>query len=241
MPRVRRLTRAVTCALLALAATAACTPDVVSVDAASASDRAGASGRAAVGICGGRQSVAEPGLLLTAHDVWPAIDDVGKVVSDTSLDDAACRAAVPEPTPVSCELGFPWYAPDALPIALAGLGVTRVREAEFLRVRPDRSVSGRVSEYVLTLSGAAAAHIEQAAVRCDGVQAPDTQPPVYTIRDDHNGITVAVRVGYDTAVGLTYTGAGLNDATKLALLDKATKLALLDKAADLASRAVPTG
>jgi hypothetical protein len=153
------------------------------VDAASASDRAGASGRAAVGICGGRQSVAQPGLLLTEHDVWPAIDDVGKIASDMSLDDAACRAAVaavPEPTPVSCELGFPWYASDALPIALAGLGVTRVREAEFLRVRPDRSVSGRVSEYVLTLSGAAAAHIEQAAVTCDGVQAPDTQPPVYT-------------------------------------------------------------
>lgn len=235
MPRPRRLTRAVACGLLALAAAAACTPDVVSVDAASASDRAGASGRAAVGICGGRQSVAQPGLLLTEHDVWPAIDDVGKIASDMSLDDAACRAAVaavPEPTPVSCELGFPWYASDALPIALAGLGVTRVREAEFLRVRPDRSVSGRVSEYVLTLSGAAAAHIEQAAVTCDGVQAPDTQPPVYTIRDDLNGITVAVRVGYGTAVGLTYTGAGLNDATKLALLDKA---------ADLALRAAPTG
>jgi hypothetical protein len=235
MRRARRLTRAIACGLLALTAVAACTPDVVSVDSASASDRIDPSARGTVGICGDQQTVAEPGLLLTARDIWPAIDDVGKIASDMSLDDEACRAAVavaPEPERISCELGFPWYASDALPIALARLGVTRVREAEFLRVRPDRSVSAQVSEYVLTLSGSAAAHIEQAAVTCDGVQARDTQPPVYTIRDDLNGITVAVRVGYDTAVGLTYTGPGLNDATKLALLDKA---------AELASRAATTG
>ena len=190
------MTRAIACGLLTLAAAAACTPDVVSVDAASASDRVDPSGT--VGVCGDQQTVAEPRLLLTAHDIWPAVDDVGKIASDMSLDDEACRAAaaVPsEPERISCELGFPWYPSDALPIALARLGVTRVREAEFLRVRPDRSVSGQVSEYVLTLSGSAAAHIEQAAVTCDGVQAPDAQPPVYTIRDNLNGITVAVRVG----------------------------------------------
>lgn len=235
MPRARRLTRAVACGLLALAVAAGCTPDVVSVDAASASDRVGPSGRGAVGICGDQQTAAEPGMLLAAHDVWPAVDDVGKIASDMSLDDAACNAAIaaaPEPTRISCELGFPWYASDALPIALASLGVTRVREAEFLRVRADRSVSGQVSEYVLTLSGSAAAYIEQAAITCDGVQAPHAQPPVYTIRDNLNGITVAVRIGYRTAVGLTFTGAGLNDATKLALLDKA---------AALASRTGPTG
>ena len=235
MPRARRLMRAVACGLLALAAAAACTPDVVSVDAASASDRIGPSGGGTVGICGDQQTAAEPGLLLTARDVWPAVDDVGKIATDMSLDDAACSAAVaaaPEPTRLSCEVGFPWYPSDALPIALASLGVTRVREAEFLRVRADRSVSAQVNEYVLTLSGPAAAHIEQAAVTCDGVQAPDAQPPVYTIRDQINGITVAVRVGYGTAVGLTFTGPGLNDATKLALLDKA---------AELASRTGPTG
>ena len=235
MRRARHLTRTVACGLLALAAAVACAPDVVSVDAASASDRIGPSGRGAIGICGDRQTVAEPGLLLTAHDIWPAVDDVGKIASDMSLDDAACRAAVaaaPEPTRISCELGFPWYASDALPIALARLGVTRVREAEFLRVRPDRSVSGQVSEYVLTLSGSAAAHIEQAAVTCDGIQALNAQPPVYTVRDYVGAITVAVRVGYDTAIGLTFTDAGLSDATKLALLDKAV---------ELASRAAPNG
>jgi hypothetical protein len=235
MRRARRLTRTVACGLLALAAAVACTPDVVSVDAASASDRIDPSGRGTVGICGDQQTVAEPGLLLTAHDIWPAVDDVGKTASDMSLDEAACRdavAAAPEPTRISCELGFPWYASDALPIALAGLGVTRVREAEFLRVRADRSVSGQVSEYVLTLSGSAAAHIEQAAVACDGIQALNAQPPVYTVRDYVGAITVAVRVGYDTAVGLTFSDAGLSDATKLALLDKAV---------ELASRAAPNG
>jgi hypothetical protein len=235
MPRARRLTRTVACALLVLAAAAACTPDVVSVDAASASDRVAPSERGTLGICGDQQTAAQPGLMLTAHDVWPAVDDVGKIASDMSLDDPACRAAVaaaPEPERLSCELGFPWYPSDALPIALARLGVTRVREAEFLRVRSDRSVSGQVSEYVLTLSGSAAAHVEEAAITCDGVQAPDAQPPVYTIRGAIDGIAVAVRVGYGTAVGLTFTGAGLNDATKLALLDKA---------AELASRTGPTG
>jgi hypothetical protein len=231
----RRLTRTVACGLLALAAAVACTPDVVSVDAANASDRVGPSGHGPVGICGGRQNVAEPGLLLTAQDVWPAVNDVGTIASDISLDDNACReavAAAPEPTPVSCELGFPWYASDALPTALAALGVTRVREAEFLRVRADRSVSGQVTETVLTLSGSAAARIEQAAVACDGVQASNAQPPVYTIRDYSGEIAVAVRVGYRTAIGLTFSGADLNDATKLALLDKA---------AELASRAAPNG
>jgi hypothetical protein len=235
MRRARHLTRTLVCGLLALVAAVACTPDVVSVDAASASDRAGTSAPGAVGICGGRQGVPEPGELLTAHDVWPTVGDVGTIASDTSLDDAACSAAIaaaPEPARVSCELGFPWYPPDALPIDLARLGVTRVREAEFLRVRSDRSVSGQVSEYVLTLSGSAAAHIEQAAVTCDGIQAVNAQPPVYTVRDYVGGITVAVRVGYDTAVGLTFIDPGLNDATKLALLDKAV---------ELASRAAPNG
>jgi hypothetical protein len=228
MRRARQLTRTVACGLVALVAAAACTPDVVSVDAASASDGAGPSGRGGVGICGGRQGVAEPGGLLTAHDVWPGVDDVGKIASDMSLDDAACSAAIaaaPEPARVSCELGFPWYAPDALPTELARLGVTRIREAEFLRVRSDRSVSGRVSEYVLTLSGSAAAHIEQTAVGCHGIQALNAQPPVYTVRDYVGAITVAVRVGYDTAIGLTFSDASLNDATKLALLDKAVELA----------------
>jgi hypothetical protein len=235
MRRARQLARTVACGLVALVAAAACTPDVVSVDAASASDRAGASARGAVGICGGRQGVPEPGGLLTAHDVWPAVDDVGKSASDMSLDDAACRAAIaaaPEPARVSCELGFPWYAPDALPTELARLGVTRVREVEFLRVRSDRSVSGRVSEYVLTLTGPAAAHIEQSAVACDGIQALNAQPPVYTVRDYVGAITVALWIGYDTAVGLTFSDAGLSDATKLAMLDKAV---------ELASRATPNG
>ena len=43
---------------------------------------------------------------------------------------------------------------------------------------------------------------------------------------------MAVRVGYDSAVGLTFVGGDLNDATKLALLDKAV---------DLASRAASNG
>jgi hypothetical protein len=162
--------------------------------------------------------------------VWPRSDDAGKIASEMSLDDAACSAAVvatTAPTPPSCEVGFPWYAPLALPSALASLGVTRVRESELLQVRPDRSVSAQVSEYVLTLSGSAAAGIEQTAVGCDGVQMPTAQPPIYTIRDSGGGISVAVQVGYEFAVGLTFIGGALNDATKLALLDKAVELASL--------------
>jgi hypothetical protein len=235
MRRRRHLTRTVVCGLLTLALAVACTPEVVSVNAASASDRVSTGVGDTVDVCGGQQREAAPGLLLSAHDVWPTAGDVGKIASDMSLDNLACRNAVeatPKPKDVSCELGFPWYPADALPTELARLGVTRVREAEFLRVRSDRSVSGQVSEYVLTLSGSAAARIEQAGVTCKGIQAVNAQPPVYTVRDYVGAITVAVRVGYDSAIGLTFSDAGLSDATKLALLDKAV---------ELASRAAPNG
>jgi hypothetical protein len=229
--RARTVMRTFACGVIALAAAVACTPDVVSVAAANASEPAAS----APAICGERQSQADPRLLLTARDVWPGSADAGKIASEMSLDDAACSAAVAAttaPTPLSCEVGFPWYASQALPSALANLGVTRVRESELLRVRPDQSVSAQVSEYVLTLSGSAAAGIEQTAVGCDGVQMPTAQPPIYTTRDSSGGISVAVQVGYDFAVGLTFIGGALNDATKLALLDKAV---------ELASRAPPNG
>jgi hypothetical protein len=231
MRRARHVAVVLAGGLIALAAVAACTPDVVSVAAANASGPAAAT---APIICGDHQDQADPALLLAPHDVWPKSKDAGKIASEMSLDDAACSAAVAAttaPTPLSCEVGFPWYASQALPAALASLGVIRVRESELLQVRVDRSVSAQVSEYVLTLRGSAAAAVEQAAVGCDAVQAPTAQPPVYTIRDS-GGISVAVQVGYDIAVGLTFTGGDLNDATKLALLDKAV---------DLASRAVPNG
>jgi hypothetical protein len=232
MRRARHVAVAVVGGLIALAAVAACTPDVVSVSRANASEPVPVS---APIICGEHQDQANPALLLTAHDIWPRSTDAGKIASEMSLDDAACSAAVAAttaPAPLSCEVGFPWYASQALPTALASLGVTRVRESELLQVRADRSVSAQVSEYVLTLRGSAAAAIEQTAVGCDAVQAPTAQPPVYTTRDSGGGISVAVQVGYDIAVGLTFTGGDLNDATKLALLDKAV---------DLASRAAPNG
>lgn len=223
--RARAVMRTFACGVVAVVAVVACTPDVVSVAGANASEPASASVPA---VCGERQDRADPALLLTAQDVWPRSTDVGKIASEMPLDDAACSAAVATttaPAPLSCEVGFPWYASQALPTALASLGVTRVRESELLQVRADRSVSAQVSEYVLTLRGSAAAGIEKTAVSCDAVQASTAQPPVYTIRDSGGGISVAVRVGYDTAVGLTFIGGDLNDATKLALLDKAVDLA----------------
>ena len=46
-----------------------------------------------------------------------------------------------------------------------------------------------------------------------------------SLAGDINGITVALQIGYRNTVGLTFTGAGLTDATKLALLGKAADLA----------------
>lgn len=51
------------------------------------------------------------------------------------------------------------------------------------------------------------------------------QRPVYTIAGDINDIAVALQIGFRTTVGLTFTGAGLTDATRLALLDNAADLA----------------
>lgn len=232
MRRARHVVRAAACGLIALAAVAACTADVVSVATTNASGPASASVPA---VCGEHQDTAQAGLLLTVQDIWPTNEYAGKVMSEMSLNDAACRDAVAKttaPTRVSCELGFPFYASDALPTELARLGVTRVNESQLLEVGADQSVSAQVSEYVLTLSGSAAAEIEQSAISCDAVQASNVQPPVYTIRDSGGGIAVAVQVGYETAVGLTFIGGDLNDATKLALLEKA---------AELASRSTPNG
>ena len=64
------------------------------------------------------------------------------------------------------------------------------------------------------------AGLSRGATQLDG-----EQPPVYAIAGDINGITVALQIGYRTTVGLTFTGAGLTDATKLALLGKAADLA----------------
>jgi hypothetical protein len=228
MRELRRLTTAVAGGAIALLAVAACTPDVVPIDGSSQSDRHVSTSSRTVGVCGAEQASVEPGSLLTTRDVWSSAGDAGNVASDMSLVGEACSKAVAAdaaPAPVSCELGFPWYAPDELPTELARLGVTRVQQADLLRVRADRSVASRVTEYVLTLKGPAAAGLEQAALDCDGVQASGDQPPVYTIRDSSGGITVAVQIGYDMAVGLTFTVAGLNDATKLALLHKAAGLA----------------
>ena len=62
--------------------------------------------------------------------------------------------------------------------------------------------------------------LSRGATQLDG-----EQPPVYTIAGDIDGITVAHQIGYRTTVGLTFTGAGLTDATRLALPGKAADLA----------------
>jgi hypothetical protein len=211
---------------------AGCAPDVVSI--ADPGTAAGVPQMSSVPVCGASEVSAPPGTLLTNRDVWPDGADTA-IASAMVLDDAACRAAVvddPTPATLSCEVGFPWYASTDVATELARLGVTRTQNSVLLHLDQasgaagsNRRVAARVSEYVLSLSGAAAAQLEAAAVRCGATQLDGEQPPVYTIADDINGITVALQIGYRTAVGLTFTGAGLTDATKLALLGKAADLA----------------
>jgi hypothetical protein len=205
---------------------AACAADVVRVDGAP-SALAPTTWNEAATVCGLAGPVAVPGALLSAADVWPDASDTGGVTSEMPLDGVACRHDVTTTPaqPADCDLGFPFYAPGSLPAELARLGVTQVREANLLRVRADGSASARLTELVLTLDGPAAAGLEAAAVGCDAEQTADEQPPLYTIRDSRGDITVAARIGYDTAVGLTFVGGGLNNATKLALLDRAVNLA----------------
>jgi hypothetical protein len=216
-----------TVGVIAAVLVTACAPEVLPVDAAP---------RAAIGapnppvsdVCGTSSGTVAPGALLSVSDVWPQAGDATSIASDTPLDGVACRKAVMTnvaPQAVSCGDGFPFVAAPALPVALATLGVTDIREADLVRVGASRSTFAHVSEYVLALNGPAAAGLEALAMQCDAVQTGDVQPPVYTIRDTAGHITVAVRTGYDLAVGLSFAGDELNDATKLALLDRAVDLA----------------
>ncbi|HEU0238657.1 MAG TPA: hypothetical protein VFR11_05175 [Micromonosporaceae bacterium] len=204
----------------------ACAPEVVRVDGASRTTLA--PDGAPPPVCGSSSGQPVPGTLLSAVDVWPNAGDVAAIASDTPLTGVVCRRAVLDnvaPSPVSCSDGFPFFGQPSLPTALAGLGVTDVRQADLVRVGPNRTDSAQVTEYVLTLAGPAAAGLEALAVQCEGSQLPDVQPPVYTIRDATGEITDAVRLGYDVAVGLSFAGHEFNDATKLALLTRAVDLA----------------
>ena len=102
----------------------------------------------------------------------------------------------------------PGCKPGALPDELKAVGASGRA----------RTVSSRLRGECPTCRAALA--LSRGATPLDG-----EQPPVYTIAGDINGITVALQIGDRTTVGLTFTGAGLTDATKLALLGKAAELA----------------
>src|SRR5262249_59769608 len=130
--------------------------DVVRVDGAP-SLTGPATANEATTVCGLAGPVAVSGSLLSAADVWPGVANVGGVASDMPLDGVACRHAVATATaqPSDCDLGFPFYAPGALPAELARLGVRDIREVSLLRMGGDRSAPNRVTEFALMLDGPA--------------------------------------------------------------------------------------
>jgi hypothetical protein len=218
---------ACTIGVIAAVLITACAPEVLPVDAASRTAMHTPNPPVSE-VCGTSSGAVTSGALLSVSDVWPDVGDATSIASDTPLDGVACRKAVMTdvaPPAVSCNDGFPFVGGPVLPAALAAIGVTDVQQADLVRVGASRSTFAQVSEYVLALDGPAAAGLEALAMQCDAVQASDEQPPMYTVRDGAGRITVAVRMGYHLAVGLSFAGDELNDATKLALLDRAVDLA----------------
>src|SRR5262245_51219228 len=124
-----RLMRACLIAVATVLSIAACAADVVRVDGAPSLTGPATSNEATT-VCGLAGPVAVRGSLLSAADVWPGVANVGGVASDMPLDGVACRHAVATATaqPSDCDLGFPFYAPGALPADLARLGVRDIRE-----------------------------------------------------------------------------------------------------------------
>jgi hypothetical protein len=77
----------------------------------------------ALGRCGLDYSGRASRYTLTPHDVWPTATKTGQAFANYTLDPAACAHALsvtPNPEPVRCDLGFPFFPDDERVTELVG-------------------------------------------------------------------------------------------------------------------------
>jgi hypothetical protein len=111
---MRRSAAALPLAAMALG-TAACSPDPVRVPTDTPAPQSSDTAATALGLCGLDYSGRASRYTLTPHDVWPTATKTGQAFANYTLDPAACAHALsvtPNPEPVQCDLGFPFFPDD---------------------------------------------------------------------------------------------------------------------------------
>ena len=102
--------------------TGACSPDPVRVPTDTPAPQS-ADTATAVGVCGLDHSSRASWYTLAPHDVWPTATKTGQAFANYTLDPGACAHALsvtPNPEPVQCDLGFPFFPDDERVTELVG-------------------------------------------------------------------------------------------------------------------------
>jgi hypothetical protein len=206
------------------AALAACTPDVIHGSGPSPLPFGLASTPSSIGVCGLDASARADIFMLTQDDVWPHAASLSQGYANYTLDPATCAdtlAATPNPEPVRCDLGFPFY-PDAEQVTeLARIGVIGMHTAELLNLRTDGTVASMVREIVLNLGPGSGAKVAALAKQCGA-----TSTATGFVRRAGPGVGLLLNIDADRAVALTFDqNTGLTVTQQAALLGKAEALA----------------
>ncbi|HEY7174384.1 MAG TPA: hypothetical protein VH442_05655 [Micromonosporaceae bacterium] len=186
-------------------------------------------------LCGPDASTRASVFMLTQKDLWPDSSTTRQAYANYTLDPTACQgvlAATPNPEPVDCSEGFPYYPENQQVSELARIGIVAFHAAQLQDVASDGTVSSMVSEFVLNLAPGAGSQLVSLARRC-GAQS-------------NLGLltsTVQGRIEMVLQVGILSSASRLPDASIAVALtfdEHATftneeKLELLNKAEALAS------
>ncbi|HEY7175025.1 MAG TPA: hypothetical protein VH442_08920 [Micromonosporaceae bacterium] len=120
-------------------------------------------------LCGPDASTRASVFMLTQKDLWPDSSTTRQAYANYTLDPTACQtvlAATPNPEPVDCGEGFPYYPENQQISELARIGVVAFHAAQLQDVASDGTVSSMVSEFVLNLAPGAGTQLVSLARRC---------------------------------------------------------------------------
>ena len=203
--------------------TAACSPDLVRVPTDTPARQSADTAATALGLCGLDYSGRANRCTLTPRDFWPTATKTGQSFANYTLDPAACAHAVsvtPNPEPVQCDLGSPFFPDHERVTELARVEVTGMHTAQLYVLDSATIVSATVRE-VIGLCVGAATKITRLARACGAKMASGA------LATSVNGaIDMAVVVQDNQVVALTFAGrTRLSESRKIALLYQAARLA----------------
>ena len=204
--------------------TAACSPYLVRVPSGTPAPQSAGATATAFGLCGLDYSGRASRYTLTPHDVWPTATKTDQAFANYTLDLAARAHALsvtPNPEPVQCDLGLPFFPDDERVMELARVVVTGMHTVRLYVLDSATIVSATVREVILVLGVGAATKITRLARACGAKMASGALATTV-----NGAIDMAVVVQDNQAVALTFAGhTGLSESGKIALLYQAATLA----------------